>query len=115
MEVAVSNAGIRKAISGLGWAYTWAIARESLGHDPSVEEVAGWWHQSLRTTYRNQSAFRQAFPMLDSPAKIYEAPELQDHLLKAADLGDRMDKRRTDKSAIPDLEIVRIGMLTAQI
>ena len=115
MEVAVSNAGMRKAISGLDWAYCWGVARESIGHDPSVEEVADWWRQSHRTAYRNQAAFRRAFPTLVTPARIFENAEIRNRLREVARLGDQMDPQNAGGAKVPDLDIVRIGMLTASL
>jgi hypothetical protein len=113
MEVAAKNAGIRRGISGLGWAYAWAVARESLGHDPSVEEVADWWRQSHRTAYRNQAAFRKAFPTLETPQRIFEQPQAREAIRKGAQLGDRMDGKVTPGRTVPDLDIVRLGMQPA--
>ncbi len=115
MEVAVANAGIRKGLSALGWAYSWAVARQSIGHDPSVEEVADWWRQSHRTAYRNQAAFRKAFPTLETPFRIFENPEIQERLQEVADFGDRIDPENASRAKVPDLEIVRIGMFTASL
>lgn len=115
MEVAVSNAGIRKGISALGWAYAWAVARQSIGHDPSVDEVADWWRQSRRTAYRNQAAFRKAFPTLETPSRIFEQPEIQERIREAAKFGDKMDPENAGGPKASDLEIVRIGMFTASL
>jgi hypothetical protein len=115
MEVAVTNAGIRKGISALGWAYAWGVARQSIGHDPSVEEVADWWRQTHRTAYRNQAAFRKAFPTLENPSRIFQQPEIQERLAEAARLGDKMDPQNAGEAKVPDLEIVRIGMFTASL
>src|SRR5690242_18738886 len=83
---------MRNAVKAMSWAYTWAVTREALGHEPSVEEVADWWAASERTTYREQAAFRKAFPMLDSPAPIYAKPEAREALARHAAFGDRMDE-----------------------
>ena len=110
MEVAVRNAGIRQAIKAFVWAYSWGIARAALGRDPSVEQVAEWWQEPVRTAYREQAAFRSAFPELETPAPLVDIPQVQDSLQQAAkslqDLGDRRSKARSAESAI-----LQIGLL----
>src|SRR4051794_10675748 len=71
IEVAVGNGGFRKAITALRWAHSWIYVQVALGHDPSVDEVAAWWNESRRTSFREQAAFRECFPNLDTPAPLY--------------------------------------------
>lgn len=111
----MGNAGIRKAISALGWAYCWAIVRKSVDHDPTVEEVADWWNQSHRTAYRNQAAFRKAFPTLENPAKIYGDPDIRAKMRQTAQAADALDaKISSRRPSLPDLAILQLGMLPAK-
>jgi hypothetical protein len=91
LEVAIRNAGLRKAITATNWAYCWAVTREALGHEPTVEEVADWWKMSRRTAFREQATFRAAFPDLESPAKIYETAEAREALARHAAAADKID------------------------
>jgi hypothetical protein len=113
IEVAVRNVGILKAYTAMSWAYTWATARESLKHDPSVEEVAKWWGQSVRTTYREQAAFREAFPTLDSPAQIFENPAVRSKVAAVARASDVVEKAITDVKK--DLRILDFAMMPANL
>jgi aminopeptidase N len=115
MEVAVRNAGLRKGQTALVWALSWAVTRESLGRDPSAEEVAAWWKESVRTAYREQSAFREAFPTLDSPAKIFENPAVRAKVTKVARAGDELQAQKKARRPIPDLTILELGLSTATI
>ena len=71
LELAVANAGMRLGLRGMSWALSWAIVSAATGHDPSAEEVAAWWKENPRTAYREQAAFRKAFPDLDTPARLF--------------------------------------------
>ena len=116
LEVAVGTGGFRKGIKALVWAQVWGIARAGLGHDPSVDEVADWWRASRRTTFREQAAFRECFPMLDSPAPIVDDPEVRRAHARAAkasaDLDDaiRQLKQRKPPS---DASVLTLGMRPA--
>lgn len=116
LEVAVANAGLRTGVRGMTWAYQWAVARESLGHEPSVEEVAEWWALTRRTAFRDQAAFREAFPMLETPARIYESEAVRDALKRQADFGDKIEeagKRRRERKA--EVGIAALGGLPADL
>lgn len=114
IEVAVANAGLRTGLRAMTWAYEWAVTRESLGHDPSAEEVAKWWAMPERTAYREQAAFREAFPTLDDPAPIYNDDKVRAALKTQADFGDHLDelgeKRRARKR---DMGIAQLSALPA--
>jgi hypothetical protein len=110
LEVAISNAGILKGTAAITWAWVWGITRESIGHEPTVEEVADFWNQSERTTYRDQAAFRKAFPTLDSPAPYVDNPQIKPLVEKAA----RSMKAFADKhSRKPNMQsaTLKIGFL----
>jgi hypothetical protein len=90
-------------------------ARESLGRDPSAEEVAAWWKESVRTAYREQAAFKEAFPTLGTPAKIFEDPVSRSKVANVARLGDEMNARKQARRKIPDLTILELGMTKATL
>lgn len=108
LEVAVRNAGIRKAMTATTWAYCWAITREAIGHDPSVEEVADWWKTSRATAFREQAAFRQAFPTLESPAAIYDSPEVRASLGRTAAAAESLDAWIAERRKRRETDAVRV-------
>jgi hypothetical protein len=113
LEVAVLNGGIRKAVKGLTWAYSWGVAREDLGHEPTVEEVAEWWKQPIRSAYREQAAFRSCFPTLDTPAPIADNPQVRAAAREAIDLFDQSSSKLDSiRAASADRAVLNIGLLT---
>lgn len=110
IELAVVNAGMRTAFKAINWAHSWAVARESLGHDPTVEEVADWWNMSRRTAFRDQAAFREAFPTLADPSPMYASEEARAAIAKQAAFGDRMDKWAADRRAKREAEAMRAAL-----
>ncbi len=123
LDVAAHYAGFRKAVTALVWAYQWAVVREKLNREPTVEEVAEWWGMNRRTAFRDQATFRKAFPMLETPAQIYASPEVRESLKKHADFGDKLDQKLGKTRNLPDEETTRstdlgalaIGMLPANL
>jgi len=115
IEVAVKNGGFRKGNTALVWATCWAIVREVNGQEPSVEEVADWWKTPYRTAYREQAAFRAAFPMLDTPARIFESPESRARLAKAAQAALDSDAGHHSGRGPSDLGVLEIGLAPAAI
>lgn len=114
LEVAVAIGGLRKAVRALIFANCWAMAREALGHDPTVEEIAEWWKASVRSTYRDQAAFRTCFPMLETPARIFESPEARARIHEAVAAWDTFeDARSARREAAADKSVLTIGLLTA--
>ena len=113
IEVAVRNAGIRASITAMGWAYSWAVTREAIGHEPTVEEVADWWNMSRRTAFREQAAFRKAFPTLDSPAPIYSTPDARGAVARHAATGQKLDRWITERRRHKDTDSVKAFMLPA--
>lgn len=108
--LALRNSGFLNAQTALLWAILWAVTRESLGSDPTVEEVAAWWKENERTAYREQAAFRRAFPTLDSPAPIVDVPEMRAKMKELANLGDEMEAGKKAKRRIPESMILEIGL-----
>jgi hypothetical protein len=115
IEVAVKNAGFRKALTALTWAYSWAIVRESIGHEPSVDEVAEWWNENRRTAFREQSAFRLAFPTLETPAQLFQSPVMKTKIAEAARFGERIDGSLARKRSKPETSILELGMSPATL
>lgn len=68
-EVAYVNAGPRETLKAFEFAINWAGATHLLGREPeSVEEFADVAELSRATAFRQQAAFRKAFPMLEGPS-----------------------------------------------
>jgi hypothetical protein len=85
----------------MNWAVSWAITRQSLGRDPTVEQVAERWSLSRRAALREQDAFRAAFPMLQSPATLFRDGETMDLLRQLAADGDEPVARRRFVMRLP--------------
>ena len=116
LDVAVTNAGLRRGTTALVWAYQWAVVREALEHEPTVDEVAEWWAMNRRTAFRDQASFRAAFPMLDTPAQIYASPEVRANLKTHADFGDKVEKAGEKRRQLTrELGALRIGGLPANL
>ena len=93
------------------WAYCWAATRDTLiGHDPSVDEDAEWWKESRRTAFREQAVFREAFPMLDSPAAIYDDPDIRASLARHAEVAGAIEAWIAARRNGRDRESVRAMM-----
>ncbi|HEX2574934.1 MAG TPA: hypothetical protein VHK88_01210 [Aquihabitans sp.] len=112
IEVAVGNGGFRKALKALAWAHSWIYVQVALGRDPSVDEVAEWWNESRRTAFREQAAFRECFPHLDSPAAIYERPgmreQIEDSVAQLAKVEAAVRRLRRSK----DTDLLDTGLLS---
>ncbi len=111
LEVAVSNGGFRQAIRALKWAHNWAFVREAFGRDPSAEEVAEWWNQSRRTTFREQAAFRECFPTLDTPEAPYTDPKVRERIAEAAKVLGELEAAMRAKRQAADSDLLRTGLL----
>lgn len=64
-----------KAARLAAYVIAWGRCRADLGHDPTTEEYAEWWGQSVRTAYRELALFREAFPTLDNPGPLVDRLE----------------------------------------
>lgn len=73
LSIAVKRAGTRQGIRAVTFMACWQIVAEDLGHEPTIEEYADWWRDSLRTAYRAQAAFREAFPGETTPRRLLDA------------------------------------------
>ena len=62
---------MRKTNRALKFAVSWGLATAQLGREPaSVEEYAEAMEESRATAFRNRQAFREAFPLEESPARM---------------------------------------------
>ncbi len=94
---------------------SWAIVREVTGDDPTVEQVAEWWKTPYRTAYREQAAFRAAFPTLESPSPIFESQETRARLAQAAQAALKSDAAKKSRKALSDLSVLQVGMTPATV
>lgn len=113
IQLGVRNAGIRKTMKAINWAYCWAVVQESMGREPTVEEVGDWWNMSRRTAFRDQSSFRAAFPTLDSPAPLYASEEARSKIARHAAFGDRMDRWAEERRSRREVDAVDAAMQRA--
>ena len=80
-QVAVKNAGFRDALRAFEFATGWGLAVAFLGREPeSIDEYAEVAEVSRATAFRQQQAFRKAFPMLDGPSDLTAATGQQSSL-----------------------------------
>jgi hypothetical protein len=78
-ELGYRNAGIRAASRALKFAMAWGLATADLGHEPaSIEEYAATLGESRATAFRDQQAFRTAFPNEESPARMNQVAGAQE-------------------------------------
>lgn len=69
---------MRATTRGLQFALGWGLATAWLGREPeSVEEYAETVYLSRASAFRDQQAFRKAFPMETSPARMNETSGVQ--------------------------------------
>ncbi|MEI2815392.1 MAG: hypothetical protein V9E99_02875 [Microthrixaceae bacterium] len=115
LEVAIHYAGMRDAIKAMSYAYCWAVVREASGEDPSAEDIAKWWNQSERTTYREQAAFRKALPMLDTPALIYATEESRESIRRMIGLADQVEEWGKECRARREQDGVKAFVLGATV
>ena len=72
-EVGIRNAGMRATTRGLKFALGWGLATAELGREPeSFEEYAETMEESRATAFRDQQAFRKAFPTEETPTRMNE-------------------------------------------
>jgi hypothetical protein len=77
-EVGFRNAGFRTTSHALKFAMGWGLATAELGREPaSVEEYAEVMSESRATAFRDQQAFRKAFPGEVNPARMNETSGAQ--------------------------------------
>jgi hypothetical protein len=70
-EIGFRNAGFAATARALKFALGWGLATASLGREPeSVEEYAKEAQESRATAFRDQQAFRLAFPDEENPTRM---------------------------------------------
>lgn len=113
LEIAVTNAGMRKAVRAVTWAFLWGVTREAIGDEPTVEQVAEHWRSSRRTAFRDQAKFREAFPTMETPAPIFESADARAHVRRTAKAMKDFEESLRNGTPRIDREIMQIGMLPA--
>jgi hypothetical protein len=94
-ELGVRNAGFRTTLRALQFAMSWGVATASLGHEPgSVEEYAEFWGESRATAFREQQAFREAFPNETTPARMNALSGLREWSEEIVRIGDDLKELR---------------------
>lgn len=77
-ELGIMNAGIRATTRGLKFAMGWGLATAELGREPeSVDEYAEVMQESRATAFRDQQAFRKAFPNEETPTRMNQVTGAQ--------------------------------------
>jgi hypothetical protein len=71
-QLAARNVGQIKGARVVAFVVMWAIAEDALGHSPTLEEYAEWWHESRSTVFREQARFREAFPGETTPQRLVD-------------------------------------------
>jgi hypothetical protein len=80
-ELGWRNAGIRTTERALRFAVRWGMCAAELGREPrSIEEYAELTNESRASAFRDQQAYREAFPAEDSPARMNELSGAQTRL-----------------------------------
>ena len=115
LEVAVANGGFRKAIKALSWAQSWIYVEIALGHEPTVDEVAEWWCESRRTAFREQAAFRECFPPLDTPAPIYAGPGRRAQIEKGVEALTKLEASARKLRRSKDADLLDVGLLNPNV
>ena len=112
IEIAVVNGGFRNAVKALNWAHSWIHVQVALGHDPSVDEVAEWWNQPRRSAFREQAAFRECFPDLETPAPIYATPARTAEIRRSVKALSVLDGAIRAKRRANDATLLDTGLIT---
>jgi len=73
LEYAIAKGGIRKGMRCATFIAQWTIAQQALGYEPTAEQAAKWWKESVSTWYRRREDFQQIFDKLETPAPIAAA------------------------------------------
>ena len=78
-DIGYKNAGFRATARALKFAMAWGLATAELGREPeSIEEYAETVEESRATAFRDQQAFRRAFPDEVSPARMNQVSGTQE-------------------------------------
>jgi hypothetical protein len=78
-ERGFKNAGIITTTRALKFALGWGLFMASEGHEPvNIDEYAEVMQESRATAFRDQQAFRQAFPDEENPTRMNKRSGAQD-------------------------------------
>ncbi len=78
-ELGVANGGLRATSRALKFAMGWGLATAELGRPPkSLDEYAEVMEESRASAYRDQQAFRKAFPDEESPSWMNRSSGVQE-------------------------------------
>jgi hypothetical protein len=113
LEVAIANGGLRSGPKAVTWALRWGVARERLGTEPTVDQVADLWRSSRRNAFRDQTHWRKAFPNHDTPAVVFDDPAARRKAKELAKLMDDFDANLRKGSIRIDRAVLDVGMLPA--
>lgn len=70
-QIGVEHGGMRDTMRALEFAMNWGMVTALLEREPeSIEEFAEEAGVSRATAFRDQQAFRNAFPMLEGPGEL---------------------------------------------
>jgi hypothetical protein len=73
LELAYARTGrMLTAARVLAFVVAWAVVREELGREPTVEEYAEWWREPERTAYDQLETFREVFPGARYPGAVLD-------------------------------------------
>jgi hypothetical protein len=73
LSVAAARVGTLRAYRVVAFMVEWHMARAALDRDElTVEEFAEWWRVHVRTAYRDQARFREAFPEETTPDRLLD-------------------------------------------
>jgi predicted metal-binding membrane protein len=76
IEIAYAGTGsMLKAARVVAFIQAWAVVRRELGREPSIEEYAEGWKESVATAYRHQALFRECFTRCQTPAPVLDLLE----------------------------------------
>jgi hypothetical protein len=73
LQIAAARVGVIRAYRVVAFMVEWSMARRALGQETlTVEEFAEWWRIHVRTAYREQARFREAFPDETTPDRLVD-------------------------------------------
>lgn len=78
MAVAVASVGVYRASKVLAFMVAWEVARRELRRESiTLQDYAEYWRANERTAYREQAAFRKAFPGEQTPDRLLDIAAAQ--------------------------------------
>ena len=72
LELLARRVGYARMLRVSAFVTCWAIVRDELEHEPTVEEYAEWWRTSLSTAYRDLHRFEEALPEFEGPGDFVD-------------------------------------------